>query len=55
MGRFLIPAAIAFVAAGALAVTTPSTWPLLLARVVLIVAGIALLVVGLRRRRQTAE
>jgi len=47
MSRFLIPAAVLFVAAGVLAVTVPSSWPLLLARVVLIALGIALLVGGL--------
>jgi uncharacterized membrane protein YccC len=50
MYRFLVSAVAAFVAAGALALTAPSTWLLLVLRVVLIAVGIALLVVGLRRR-----
>lgn len=54
MYRFLIPAAAVFVVAGALAITAPSTWPLLVVRVVLIAVGIALVVVALKRRRMTA-
>jgi hypothetical protein len=54
MYRFLIPAAFAFVAAAALALAGTSTWLLLLLRVVLITAGIALLIVGLRQRRTVA-
>jgi hypothetical protein len=46
---FLVSAVVAFVAAGVLALTTPSTWPLVVARIVLIVLGIAL---GLRWRSQ---
>lgn len=55
MGRFFVSAAVLFVAAGLLAVTSASSCPLLLARVVLIVLGIVTLVVGLRRRRRPAE
>jgi hypothetical protein len=55
MVRFLLPAAVLFAAAGVLAVTTPSTWPLLLLRVILIVVGIALLVLGLARRRWSEQ
>jgi hypothetical protein len=51
MGRFLLCAAVLFVAAGVLAVTDGSSWPLLLPRVVLIAVGIVLLLVGLRKRR----
>ena len=52
MAWIVLSACVAFVAAGALAVTTPSSWPLLLARVVLIVVGIVLIVVAGRRRRR---
>jgi hypothetical protein len=45
-------AVVVFVAAGVLALTTPSTWPLVVVRVVLIVLGIVFVVVGLRRRSQ---
>jgi hypothetical protein len=54
MVRLLMSAAVLFAAAGVLAVTTPSSWPLLLARVVLIAIGVVLVVVGLRQRRRTA-
>ena len=55
MVRTLILAAILFAGAGVLAVTTPSSGPLLLVRVVLIVLGIALLVLAGVRRRQNAR
>ena len=45
-------AVVVFVAAAVLALTTLSTWPLVVARVVLIVLGIVFVVVGLRRRSQ---
>jgi hypothetical protein len=48
----LLLAVVLFVAAAVLAVTTPSSWPLLVARIALIVVGIAALVVGLRLRRR---
>jgi len=51
MHPLLVSAVAVFVATGVLALIAPSTWPLLLLRVVLIAVGIALLVVGLRRRR----
>jgi cytochrome c biogenesis protein CcdA len=53
MAWFVVSAAVVFAAAGVLAVTTPSSWPLLLARVVLIALGIVLLIVGWRRRQRT--
>jgi hypothetical protein len=43
---------LSFAGAALLAVTLPSTWPLLVARVAFISLGIALLVLGLRERRQ---
>jgi hypothetical protein len=52
MTRFVVSAAVLFAAAGMLAVTTASSWPLLLVRVVLIAVGILALVDGLRRRRR---
>jgi hypothetical protein len=55
MAGFLVSAAVLFVAAGVLAVTTGSSWPLLVVRVVLIALGIVLLVVGLRQRRRMAS
>jgi hypothetical protein len=48
----IVSAVVTFVVAGVLALTTSSNWPLLVVRVVLIVLGIVLLVVGVRRRRQ---
>jgi len=54
MVRILV-AAVLFAGAGALAVTSSSTWPLLLVRVVLIALGIALVILALRRRRQKAR
>ncbi len=53
VARYFLSAAVMFVAAGVLAVTTASTWSLLLTRVVLIVLGIVALVAGLRARRRT--
>lgn len=55
MTRFVFSAAVLFAAAGVLAVSTASSWPLLLARVVLIAVGIVLLVVGLRRRQHAVR
>ena len=43
--------AVSFVGAALLALGLPSTWPLLVARIVLICLGVALLVIGLRQRK----
>lgn len=45
-------AVISFVGAGLLAVLLPSTWPLLVARIVLICLGVAVVVIGLRQRQR---
>jgi multisubunit Na+/H+ antiporter MnhC subunit len=52
MVRLLVAAAVLFAGAGILAVTTSSTWPLLLVRVVLIALGVALLILALGRRQR---
>jgi putative Mn2+ efflux pump MntP len=41
-----------FVGAGLLAVLLPSTWRLLVARILLICLGIAVVVIGLRQRQR---
>jgi uncharacterized membrane protein len=43
--------AVSFVGAALLALGLPSTWPLLVARIILICLGVALLVIGLRQRK----
>jgi hypothetical protein len=54
VGRFFVLAIVLFAAAAVLAWTTPSSWPLLLARIALLVVGIVALVIGLRLRRKAA-
>ena len=50
--KALMLAVISFVGAGLLAVLLPSTWPLLVARIVLICLGVAVVVIGLRQRQR---
>jgi putative Mn2+ efflux pump MntP len=52
--KALVVAAIAFVGAALLAVLLPSTWPLLVARVLLICLGVVVVVISLRKRRRSA-
>jgi uncharacterized membrane protein YfcA len=53
--KAIMLAAASFVGAGLVAVLLPSTWPLLLARVVLICLGAVCIVMVLRRRRRGVE
>jgi Flp pilus assembly protein TadB len=50
--KALMLAAIAFVGAALLAVLLPSTWPLVVARIVLICLGVVVVVVSLRKRQR---
>jgi hypothetical protein len=50
--KALMLAVISFVGAGLLAVLLPSTWPLLVARIVLICLGVAAVVIGLWQRQR---
>jgi hypothetical protein len=53
--KALMLAVVSFVGAGLLALLEPSTWPLLLARIVLICLGIVGVAMGLRQRRRRVE
>jgi len=50
--KALVLAATAFVGAALLAFLLPSTWPLLVARIVLIVLGVVVVVTSLRQRHR---
>ena len=52
--RLFVLSIVSFAVATLLALTLPSTWPLLAVRVALICIGIALLVIGLRQRRRSS-
>ena len=50
--KALVLAAIVFVGAALLAFLLPSTWPLLVARIVLICLGVVVVVISLRNRQR---
>jgi uncharacterized membrane protein len=50
--RALLLVALAFIGAALLAVLLPSTWPLLVVRIVLICLGVAAVVISLRQRKR---
>jgi uncharacterized membrane protein len=50
--KALLLVALAFIGAALLAVLLPSTWPLLVARIVLICLGVVAVVISLRQRKR---
>jgi hypothetical protein len=50
--KALLPVALAFIGAALLAVLLPSTWPLLVVRIVLICFGVVAVVISLRQRKR---
>jgi uncharacterized membrane protein len=55
MKKAIILALLSFVGAALLALFLPSTWPLVLARIILICLGIAWVVMALKQRRRRGE
>ena len=50
--KALLLVALAFIGAALLAVLLPSTWPLLVVRIVLICLGVVAVVISLRQRKR---
>ena len=50
--KALLLVALAFIGAALLAVLLPSTWPLLVVRIVLICVGVVAVVISLRQRKR---